>query len=78
MPGWHLSAERCLGRPNMIMPLTFLLNDVCAGLLNTQLDEFSVPGWQLLTGAFLGAWAGPPPAPPVEQLRAQHEANKRK
>ena len=42
------------------------------GLLSTQLDEFTVPGWQLLAGALLGAWAGPPPAPPAEQLRAQY------
>ena len=39
------------------------------GLIASQLDEFSVPGWRLLAGALLGAWAGPEPAGPVEQLR---------
>jgi hypothetical protein len=39
-----------------------------------QVDEFSAPGWQLLAGALLGAWAGPKPSPPVEQLRAEAAA----
>ena len=42
------------------------------GLIESQLDEFSVPGWQLLLGALLGPWAGPVPAPPVELLRAKY------
>ncbi len=51
---------------------TFLGVDPATGLVVSQLDEFSVPGWRLLAGALLGAWAGPPPAAPVEQLRAEH------
>eukprot|EP00798_Chlamydomonas_sp_ICE-L_P003320 gene3320-13350_t len=44
------------------------------GLVNSQLDEFSVPGWKLLAGALLGAWAGPPPAPSVEELRKTYQS----
>jgi hypothetical protein len=44
------------------------------GLICSQLDEFSVPGWQLLAGALLGPWAAPPPAPPASELRAQARA----
>lgn len=39
------------------------------GLICSQLDEFSVPGWRILAGALLGPWAGPTPALPVEVLR---------
>ncbi|GAX74802.1 hypothetical protein CEUSTIGMA_g2249.t1 [Chlamydomonas eustigma] len=39
------------------------------GLISSQLDEFSVPGWRLLAGALLGSWAGPTPALPVVELR---------
>ncbi|KAI8474507.1 MAG: hypothetical protein J3K34DRAFT_492699 [Monoraphidium minutum] len=40
------------------------------GLVASQLDEFSAPGWRLLAGALLGAWAGPPAAPAAAALRA--------
>ena len=46
------------------------------GLIVGAVDEFSVPGWRLLAGALLGDWAGPPPAPPVEQLRAEHSTQR--
>jgi hypothetical protein len=44
------------------------------GLIASQLDEFAVPGWRLLAGALLGAWAGPPPAPAAAVLRAEAAA----
>lgn len=39
------------------------------GLVVSQTDEFLVPGIQIVLGAILGAWAGPPPAPPIDILR---------
>lgn len=48
--------------------------DPTSGLISSQLDEFSVPGWKLLAGALLGPWAGPEPAPPVLELRRQAAA----
>jgi len=40
------------------------------GLICSQLDEFSVPGWDLLLSTLLGENFGAKPAPPVEQLRS--------
>ena len=57
---------------------TFLGVESATGLVVSQLDEFSVPGWRLLAGALLGAWAGPPPAAAVEQLRSEHTARSSK
>jgi len=44
------------------------------GLIVSQVDAFSQPGWKLLAGALLGAWAGPAPAPAAEVLRAEAAA----
>lgn len=40
------------------------------GLICSQLDEFSVPGWDLLLSTLLGEGFGAKPAPPIEELRA--------
>lgn len=39
------------------------------GLICSQLDEFAVPGWDLLLSTFLGQGFGGKPARPVEELR---------
>lgn len=44
--------------------------DPDSGLIVSQLDEFSVPGWDLLLSIVLGEGFGAKPAPPVEELRA--------
>jgi hypothetical protein len=44
------------------------------GLICSQLDEFSVPGWDLLLSALLGEQFGAKPAPPVQQLRKEAAA----
>jgi len=75
---WRLEGRVNLpGRPT-IPPyvVTTTLGTNSEGLINSQLDEFGAPGWQLLTGALLGAWAGPPPAPPAARLREEWLASK--
>lgn len=54
-----------------VVKTTFEVDD--EGLISSQLDEFSVPGWRLLLGALLGPWAGPSPAEPVEKLREKYK-----
>jgi hypothetical protein len=74
---WRLQGRVNLPLRPTIAPYvvtTTLGVDANTGLIATQLDEFSEPGWRLLAGALLGAWAGPPPAPSVEVLRAQARA----
>jgi hypothetical protein len=39
------------------------------GLICSQLDEFAVPGWDLLLSTFLGEGFGAKPARPIEELR---------
>ncbi len=70
---WRLEGRVNLPLRPRIVPYvvttTFSVDD--SGLICAQLDEFSVPGWRLLAAAFLGSWAGPPPAAPVETLKAE-------
>lgn len=61
--------------PPYIVRTTFRVDQ--EGLICSHLDEFTVPGWQLLAGALLGPWAGPPPPPPIEQLRAEAAKSQR-
>lgn len=51
--------------------------DSSSGLINSQLDEFAVPGWDLLLSTFLGAGFGAAPARPVEQLKAAAAAGQK-
>jgi hypothetical protein len=46
------------------------------GLIANQTDRFLVPGIQIVLGALFGPWAGPPPPPPLEILRAEFESQK--
>jgi hypothetical protein len=73
---WRLEGAVNLPFKPKITPyvVTTTLGVGADGLITSQLDEFSVPGWQLLAGALLGAWAGPKPAPPVGVLRAEAAA----
>jgi hypothetical protein len=69
---WRLQGRVNLpGRPT-IPPyvVTTRLEVDASGLICGQVDEFDAPGWKLLAGALLGPWAGPPPAPPADELRA--------
>lgn len=43
--------------------------DAQTSLVCSQLDEFAVPGWDLLLSTFLGQGFGAKPARPVEELR---------
>uniref|UniRef100_A0A7R9VWZ2 Uncharacterized protein n=1 Tax=Chlamydomonas euryale TaxID=1486919 RepID=A0A7R9VWZ2_9CHLO len=77
---WRLEGRVNLPFRPTIPPyvVTTTLATDAQGLIISQLDEFSVPGWQLLLGALLGAWAGPAPAPPAEQLRQEWQAKRAK
>lgn len=51
--------------------------DSSSGLINSQLDEFAVPGWDLLLSTFLGQGFGAAPARPVGELRAAAAAGEK-
>jgi hypothetical protein len=69
---WRLEGRVNLPLKPAIKPyvvLTILgLNE--QGLICSQVDEFTVPGWDLLLSTLLGHWLGAKPAPPVGELRA--------
>jgi len=69
---WRLEGRINLGlvKPRIcpyVVKTTFRVDG--DGLISSQIDEFSVPGWRLLLGALLGPWAGPRPAGSVEELK---------
>jgi hypothetical protein len=57
-----------------VVTTTFTLNE--QGLIDSQLDEFSVPGWDLLLSTLLGPSFGAAPAADVETLRREYQAKK--
>jgi hypothetical protein len=69
---WRLEGRVNLPLKPRIKPyvVTTTLGLDADGLICSQLDEFSIPGWELLLCIFLGDGFGAPPAPPVEELRA--------
>jgi hypothetical protein len=70
---WRLEGRVNLPFKPKIKPYvvtTTLGVDPSSGLINSQVDEFSVPGWDLLLSILLGEGFGAKPAPPVEELRA--------
>ncbi|WIA31310.1 hypothetical protein OEZ86_002212 [Tetradesmus obliquus] len=70
---WRLEGRVNLPFKPKIKPYvvtTTLGLDPDSGLICSQLDEFSVPGWDLLLSILLGEGFGAKPAPPVEELRA--------
>jgi hypothetical protein len=70
---WRLEGRVNLPFKPKIKPYvvtTTLGVDADSGLINSQVDEFSVPGWDLLLSIVLGEGFGAKPAPPVEELRA--------
>ena len=75
MVTWRLEGRvNLLGRPRIspyVVTTTFQVD--VDGLICSQLDEFSVPGWRLLLGALLGPWAGPEPAGTVEELKEEYQ-----
>jgi hypothetical protein len=77
---WRLEGRVNLPFKPKIKPYvvtTTLGLDSETGLINSQLDEFSVPGWDLLLSIVLGEGFGAQPAPPVEELRAAAAAGGR-
>jgi hypothetical protein len=70
---WRLEGRVNLPFKPKIKPYvvtTTLGVDPASGLICSQVDEFSVPGWDLLLSIVLGEGFGAKPAPPVEELRA--------
>eukprot|EP00882_Tetradesmus_deserticola_P004278 GHRQ01004518.1.p1 GENE.GHRQ01004518.1~~GHRQ01004518.1.p1 ORF type:complete len:264 (+),score=100.44 GHRQ01004518.1:267-1058(+) len=70
---WRLEGRVNLPLKPKIKPYvvtTTLGVDPATGLINSQVDEFSVPGWDLLLSILLGEGFGAKPAPPAEELRA--------
>lgn len=59
-----------------VVTTTFRVNS--EGLICSQHDEFSVPGWDLLLSTLLGPGFGAPPAPPVQELIAQYNSQTQK
>ena len=57
-----------------VVTTTFTLNS--EGLIDSQLDEFSVPGWDLLLSTILGPSFGAPAAADVETLRQRYKSKK--
>lgn len=73
---WRLEGRVNLPLKPRIKPyvVTTTLGLDAEGLICSQVDEFSVPGWDLLLSILLGDGFGAKPAPPVETLRAQAAA----
>lgn len=75
---WRLEGRVNLPLKPKIKPyvVTTTLGLDSDGLVCSQLDEFSVPGWDILLSTLLGEGFGAKPAPPVEELRAAVKAGK--